>query len=244
METENRNGEVEIDLREIFALLLDKLAIIALVAVLGAAVAFTFTKFLISPVYQAKTQVYVTNNKLTTTDQINVSDLQSSNYLTKDYMILVKSNPVLDKVIADLNLNMPTSELAGKISVSTPTDTRILTIAVNDKDPMMAKKIADAVREASKVQIQSVMGIETVNTVEEAKLPENPISPNTKVNVLIGFMLGFVIAIAVIIIRFMLDDTIKAQEDVEKYLGLSVLGLIPELESADNKKKKKKKKNK
>ncbi len=244
METENRNDEVEIDLREIFAILLDKLAVIVLAAVLGAAVAFTFTKFLISPVYQASTQVYVTNNKLTTTDQINVSDLQSSNYLTKDYMILVKSNPVLDKVIADLNLKMSTSELAGKISVSTPTDTRILTIAVNDKDPMMAKKIADAVREASKAQIQSVMGIETVNTVEDAKLPESPISPNTKMNILIGFALGFIIAVAVIIIRFMLDDTIKAQEDVEKYLGLSVLGLIPELETTDNKKKKKKKKNK
>ncbi|MDD6293390.1 MAG: Wzz/FepE/Etk N-terminal domain-containing protein [Eubacteriales bacterium] len=244
METENRNDEVEIDLREIFAILLDKLAVIVLAAVLGAAVAFTFTKFLISPVYKARTQVYVTNNKLTTTDQINVSDLQSSNYLTKDYMILVKSNPVLDKVIADLNLKMSTSELAGKISVSTPTDTRILTIAVNDKDPMMAKKIADAVREASKAQIQSVMGIETVNTVEDAKLPESPISPNTKMNILIGFALGFIIAVAVIIIRFMLDDTIKAQEDVEKYLGLSVLGLIPELETTDNKKKKKKKKNK
>ncbi len=242
MEIENRNDEVEIDLREIFGLLINKLAIIVLAAVLGAAIAFTYTKFLVSPVYQSKTQVYVTNNKLTTTDQINVNDLQSSNYLTKDYMILVKSNPVLDKVIADLGLKMSTSELAGKIHVSTPTDTRIITIAVNDTDPIMAKKIADAVREASKAQIQSVMGIETVNTVEEAKLPENPISPNTKMNVLIGFVLGFVIAVAVVIIRFMLDDSIKAQEDVEKYLGLSVLGLIPELENSDSKKKKKKKK--
>ena len=233
---------MEIDLREIFGLLINKLAIIVLAAVLGAAIAFTYTKLLVSPVYQSKTQVYVTNNKLTTTDQINVNDLQSSNYLTKDYMVLVKSNPVLDKVIADLGVEMSTSQLAGKIHVSTPTDTRILTIAVNDKDPMMAKKIADAVREASKAQIQSVMGIETVNTVEEAKLPESPISPNTKMNTLIGFMLGFVIAIAVIIIRFMLDDTIKAQEDVEKYLGLSVLGLIPELETTNSKKKKKKKK--
>lgn len=244
MEIENRNDEVEIDLREIFGLLIDKLAIIVLAAILGAAIAFTYTKFLVSPVYQSKTQVYVTNNKLTTTDQINVNDLQSSNYLTKDYMILVKSNPVLDKVIADLGLKMSTSELAGKIHVSTPTDTRILTIAVNDTDPIMAKKIADAVREASKAQIQAVMGIETVNTVEDAKLPESPISPNTKMNILIGFALGFIIAVAVIIIRFILDDTIKAQEDVEKYLGLSVLGLIPELETTDNKKKKKKKKNK
>lgn len=242
MEIENRNDEVEIDLREIFGLLIDKLAIIVLAAILGAAIAFTYTKFLVSPVYQSKTQVYVTNNKLTTTDQINVNDLQSSNYLTKDYMILVKSNPVLDKVIADLGLKMSTSELAGKIHVSTPTDTRILTIAVNDTDPIMAKKIADAVREASKAQIQAVMGIETVNTVEDAKLPENPVSPNTKMNVLIGFILGFVIAVALVIIRFMLDDSIKAQEDVEKYLGLSVLGLIPEFENSDSKKKKKKKK--
>lgn len=242
MEIENRNGEVEIDLRDIFAILINKLAIIVLAAVLGAAVAFTFTKFLISPVYQARTQVLVKSTSLTTTDQIKVSDLQSSNYLTKDYMILIKSNPVLDKVIADLGLDMSSSALAGKIHVSSQTDTRILTIAVNDKDPMMAKKIADAVREASKTRIHEVMGMETVENVDEAILPESPISPNTKMNTLIGFMLGFVSAIAVIIIRFMLDDTIKAQEDVEKYLGLSVLGLIPELETTDSKKKKKKKK--
>lgn len=240
MEADNRNDEIEINLREIFAVLMDKLAVIILIAVLGAAVAFAFTKFLIKPVYQSSTQVYVTNNSLTTTEQINVGDLQSSNYLTKDYMILVKSNPVLEQVIADMNLDMTTSELSDKIVVSTPTDTRILTIAVSDTDPMLAKKIVDAVREASKTQIQSVMGIETVNTVEESNLPENPVSPNTKMNVLMGFVLGLILSIAVVIIRFMLDDTIKVQEDVEKYLGLSVLGLIPELETGDQKKKKKK----
>lgn len=240
MEADNRNDEIEINLREIFAVLMDKLAVIILIAVLGAAVAFAFTKFLIKPVYQSSTQVYVTNNSLTTTEQINVGDLQSSNYLTKDYRILVKSNPVLEQVIADMNLDMTTSELSDKIVVSTPTDTRILTIAVSDTDPMLAKKIADAVREVSKTQIQSVMGIETVNTVEESNLPENPVSPNTKMNVLMGFVLGLILSIAVVIIRFMLDDTIKVQEDVEKYLGLSVLGLIPELETGDQKKKKKK----
>jgi capsular polysaccharide biosynthesis protein len=240
MEADNRNDEIEINLREIFAVLMDKLAVIILIAVLGAAVAFAFTKFLIKPVYQSSTQVYVTNNSLTTTEQINVGDLQSSNYLTKDYMILVKSNPVLEQVIADMNLDMTTSELSDKIVVSTPTDTIILTIAVSDTDPMLAKKIVDAVREASKTQIQSVMGIETVNTVEESNLPENPVSPNTKMNVLMGFVLGLILSIAVVIIRFMLDDTIKVQEDVEKYLGLSVLGMIPELETGDQKKKKKK----
>lgn len=238
METENRNEEIEINLREIFAVLLNKILIIVFAAILGAAVAFAFTKFLIDPVYQSKTQIYVTNNALSNNEQINVGDLQSSNYLTKDYLILVKSTPVLEQIVADLGLDMSTNELADKISVSTPTDTRILTIAVTDKDPMLAKKIADAVREASKIQIQNVTGIEKVTTVEEGNLPTSSISPNTKLNVLIGFALGLILASVIIIIKFMLDDTIKAQEDVEKYLGLSVLGLIPQLETPDQKKKK------
>lgn len=242
METTNRNDEIEIDLREIFAILLDKAVIIILIAVLGAAVAFTYTKFMISPTYKSSTQVYVTNNTRADAEQINVGDLQSSSYLTKDFRVIVKSNPVLEKVITDLKLNMSTDELAAKITVDTPLETRILKISVVDSDPWLCKNIVDSVREASKTRIIDVMGIETVNTIEEGNLPEHPIGPNMKLNILIGFMAGFIIAIAVIVIRFMLDDTIKDQEDVEKYLGISVLGLIPEAETSDSKKKKKRNK--
>lgn len=241
METTNRNDEIEINFREIFAILLDKLAVIILVAVLGAAVAFTYTKFMIVPTYKSSTQVYVSNTT-TTSDKINVGDLQSGTLMTKDYRVVVKSTPVLEQVKSNLKLNMSIEELAGKISVEIPADTRILKISVVDTDPFTAKNIADSVREASKTQIMNVMGIEMVNTIEDGNLPENPIGPNMKLNVLIGFMLGLIIAVAVIIIRFMLDDTIKVQEDVEKYLGISVLGLIPETETPDSKKKKKKRK--
>lgn len=241
METTNRNDEIEINFREIFAILLDKLAVIILVAVLGAAVAFTYTKFMVVPTYKSSTQVYVSNTT-PTSDKINVGDLQSGTLMTKDYRVVVKSTPVLEQVKSNLKLNISTEELAAKISVEIPADTRILKISVVDTDPFTAKNIADSVREASKTQIMNVMGIEMVNTIEEGNLPENPIGPNMKLNVLIGFMLGLIIAVAAIIIRFMLDDTIKVQEDVEKYLGISVLGLIPETETPDSKKKKKKRK--
>ncbi|MDE7433287.1 MAG: protein-tyrosine kinase [Lachnospiraceae bacterium] len=241
METTNKNDEIEINLREIFMILLDKLAVIILIAVLGAAVAFTYTKFMIAPSYQSVTQVYVTNNS-PTTEQINVNELQAGSYLTKDYRVVIKSTPVLEQVKSNLKLNMSVEELAGKISVEIPIDTRILRISVVDSDPFTAKNIADAVREASRNRIMDVMGIEMVNTIEEGNLPDKPIGPNMKLNVLIGFMLGLIIAAAVVIIRFMLDDTIKVQEDVEKYLGISVLGLIPDIETADSKKKKKKRK--
>lgn len=234
---ENKD-EIEIDLREILAILLDRVAIIILVGVLAAAAAFAYTKFFVDPVYSSRTQVYVKNN--TTTDNITtVNDLQSSNYLTQDYMILVKSNPVMEQVISDLGLKMSASELAGKITVSTPDNTRVLTIAVSDKDPWQAKSIADAVREASKTQIKSVMAIDTVNTVEEGNLPTSPVSPNTKLNVILGALIGMFLTIVFIIVKFMLDDTIKTPEDAEKYLGLSVLSAIPAIEGQQTKKKKK-----
>lgn len=245
MEKEKKNDEIEINLAEIFALLLDKLPVIILSAILGIVVAFAFTKLLITPQYQSLTQIYVTNSA-TEGDkaEINETDVRTSTYLTKDYMILIKSRPVLEQVIADMELDMKPAELAQKISVTTPTDTRILTIAVKDSNPMLAQKIADAVREASKKQIQDVMGVEKVNTVESANLPENPVTPNTRLNVLIGGILGFFLSIMFVIVRFVLDDTIKTQEDIEKYLGISVLGLIPELEDLSQNKKKKKKKTK
>lgn len=240
METTKNNEEIEIDLREIFAVLLDKLAVIILVAVLGAIVAFTYTKFMIAPTYSSKTQIYVMNTS-SATNQPSLGELQSSTYLTKDYLILCKSMPVLKKVIEELQLDINEDALASKISVSTPNDTRIITIAVTDTDPWMAKNIADAVREAAKVQIVDVTGVEAVNDVEEASLPDTPVGPNMRLNIIIGFLLGFVIAVIIIAVKFMLDDSIKSQEDIEKYLGISTLGLIPKTDTPDSKGKKKKK---
>lgn len=244
METNKKNDEIELDLREIFGLLMSKSGVIILTAILGAVIAFAFTKLLITPMYQSTTQIYVKSNTAYDSQQINVNDLQSSTYLTKDYRVLVKSRPVLEQVIADMSLEMKSQELAAKISVNTPTDTRIITIAVTDADPMLAKTLADRIREAAKTQIQGVMGIEAVNTVEEGNLPEYPVSPNLKMNMIIGFALGLILSMAIVILRFILDDTIKTQDDIEKYLGLSVLGLIPAIETEEQAKKKKKKKKK
>ncbi|MBQ3545413.1 MAG: protein-tyrosine kinase [Lachnospiraceae bacterium] len=242
METTNKNEEIEIDLREIFAVLLDKIAIIILVALIGASIAFIYTKFMISPTYRSSTGIYVTNNQQTDSEQINVGSLQSSSYLTKDYMVLAKSRPVLEAVIDELKLNISTEGLLGMLSVSTTTDTRIITISVTSTDPWKAKSIADAVREAAIEQITRVVGVDTVQKIDDANTPKNPIGPNLKLNVLIGFLVGFVVTVIIVLARYMLDDSIKVQEDVEKYLGISVLGTIPLTETPDSKKKKKKKK--
>lgn len=220
--------ELTIDLGELFRVLLSKVHIIILAAILMALVAFVGTKLFVTPMYTSVTKMYVlAKDENSTTSSSNYSELTAGSMLTKDYMELVKSRPVLEKTISVLNLKMQPAELASMISVSTPTDTRIMTVSVESANPKQAKEIADAVRDAVSVQIKEIMSVDSVNTVEEGNLPTSPSSPNTMKNMMLGGILGFVIAAGIITLIYLLDDTIKTPEDVENYLGLNVLTSVP-----------------
>ncbi|MGN1167487.1 MAG: YveK family protein [Lachnospiraceae bacterium] len=220
------NDEITIDLTELIAELWSKFHIILLSGILLALVAFVGTKFLITPMYTSVTKVYVLS-KQDSSSGVTYSDLQVGTQLTKDYVELVKSRPVLEQVVAVLNLDMETDELANMITAETQTDTRIITIKIENEDPKRAKEIADAVREAVSIQIKDVMDADSVNTVEDGSLPKAPSSPNVMKNIILGGMLGVLLAAGIIIVRFMMNDTIKTPEDVERYLGLSVLTSVP-----------------
>lgn len=226
------NDEIEIDLRQIFVVIVSRIVIIFLVGVIFGLAAFIGSKLLIKPVYQSQTSLYVLNKQSQGTTTL--SDLQSSTQLTKDYMILVKSRTVTEKVISDLGLNMTNDQLASKISVTTPSDSRVLEITVSSNDQYEAKRIADKVAEISASSICDIMQIEKVNVFEEANVPQDPSSPNCLKNAIIAFALGMVLAIAVVVIRFIMNDTINTSEDIEKYLGISTLALIPLSEDLDD----------
>lgn len=184
--------ELTIDLGELFRVLLSKVHIIILAAILMALVAFVGTKLFVTPMYTSVTKMYVlAKDENSTTSSSNYSELTAGSMLTKDYMELVKSRPVLEKTISVLNLKIQPAELANMISVSTPTDTRIMTVSVECANPKQAKEIADAVREAVSVQIKEIMSVDSVNTVEEGNLPTSPSSPNTMKNMMLGGILGF-----------------------------------------------------
>ena len=155
------------------------------------------------------------------------SELQSGSMLTKDYMELVKSRPVLEKTISKLNLDMEPEDLVDMIKTDTPTDTRIMSISVESEDPKEAKQIADALRKAVSVQIKDIMNADSVNTVEEGNLPTKASSPSVKKNMAIGALLGLIVSMGLTVLIYVLDDTVKTPDDVEKYLGLNVLTSIP-----------------
>ncbi len=168
--------------------------------------------------------------------------MQTSTQLTKDYAELIKSRTVLEGVIAQLNLDISYKALLSKLSVETSSDSRIVSIIVSDEDPYTASEMANAIRDMAAEHIQAVMDIEAVNVVDSANIPSEKASPSLAKNGVIGGLLGVIIAMAVVIIIYLTNDTIKVEEDVERYLGLSVLGSIPFSEKESRSKKKKSRK--
>jgi capsular polysaccharide biosynthesis protein len=242
MEQNNQNDEIEINLKELFVLLLGGFWLLLMAGLSFASVAFLLSEYVIPPIYQSTTKIYIMN-KENAKSAITFMDLQSGTQLTKDYMTMVTSRSVTEQVIAQLGLDMNSDELADLVTVDNPENTRILSITVNYDDPYMAKRIADSLREISAAHIINVMNIERVNVVEEGNIPEQPTSPNITRNVVIGGAVGVFLTALIIILVHILNDTIKNPDDVEKYLGLSVLSSIPmqkdRKESGSRKRKKK-----
>ncbi len=236
----NINDEIEIDLLEIFGLFLSRWILILLVALTTAMIGFAISFFLIDPTYESTTKIYILNKN--DNQNVTYSDMQLGSQLTKDYSELINSRYVLEEVIQKLHLDLDYQGLKAKVSVSTPSDTRIVSITVTDTDPVEAMNIANAVRESASNHIGNVMDIDAVNVVESANMPTQKADPSYTKWTMMGGVLGAFIICAIILIQYLLDDTIKTSEDIERYLGLSTLGLIPVIDTGDNTKKKKKKK--
>lgn len=222
MEKEN---EVEIDLLALFRYLKKKMWIVIAAFVVCTLAGFLVTKLFLSPKYTASTRAYVLNRSSET--NVVYSDLQLSSQLLNDYQVLISGQNVTKEVIHQLGLDITPEKLAKKISVTAPNDTRVLQISVTDTDPQRAADIANAVREIASSQIKQIMDVNAVNVIYEADIPERPSSPNLKLNVAVSAMLGIAASVGVLTVIFVFDDTIRTEEDVEYYLGLSTLGVIP-----------------
>ena len=233
------NTDIEIDVLELFHVLLNKFWIILLAGIIAGLAFIGGTILFITPQYESTTKMYVLSKQDNNT--LTQQDMQTSLSLTKDYAELIKSRTVTEGVIAQLNLDLTHEDLLKKMTVDSATDTRILSITVTDADPYEACKIANAIRDVAANHIKNVMDIDAVNVVETANIPDQKASPSITKNGIIGGFLGVLLSVVIILIAYISNDTVKTQEDVEKYLGLSILGTIP-LMTTDRKKKKKKQK--
>ncbi len=224
MEKRIEREEELIDLVEIFHLLLRKAWMIIICFVIGAVIAGCYTKFMITPQYSAKSIIYILTNSTSIT---SMADIQLGTRLTVDFQMLVKTRPALETVIEDMGLNLTYEQLAAKIQTNNPDDSRFLEIIVTDSDPERAKDIANAVSEVAMERIARIMDTEKPNVVEEAVKPQSPISPNLMKNTMMGAIVGAGLMALLIIVLYLMDDTLKTEEDVRKYLKLNTLAAIP-----------------
>ncbi len=228
----DRNADVmTIDLVEVFQVIWHWLWLIVLVALACGTAAYAFSKFVLPEEFESTTKIYVLDKSGAggTNSQSTYSDLQVGMQLTKDYVELIKSRTVLEAVMKDNHLDQTYTyeQFAETVNVQTPADTRIVTITVTNHDPALAQKLADDIRKRSGELIIDTMQIDAVNTYEKANYPDRKSAPSCGRWAVVAALIGALAVSAVVIARYLLDDTIKTSDDVEKYLGLSNLALIP-----------------
>ncbi len=221
-----KQNELEINLVDLFYHLKKKIWIIVAACLLGAVLGGLYTALFMETEYTASTRMYVLSRS--SESAISSSDYSVSNYMIKDYEVLITGQNVTKKVIKQLNLNMTDSQLTNIISVEAIDNTRVLQISVVDNNAQRAADIANCVREVSSKQIKEIMNVEVVNLVYEAEVPQQKSGPNLIRNTVLVAALGVLAAIGVLVVIYVLDDTIRTEQDVERYLGLSVLGVIPQ----------------
>ena len=231
--------EMEIDLLELFHVLLERWKIIMLTAIVGVLLAFGATKLLITPMYQSQAMLYILASA-NESGMTSMTELQIGATVTGDIKIIATSKAVIDEAKKDIERRygeeFTNREITEMLTVTSESNTRILTIKAEADDPELACIVADAVAEATAVRAAKIMKSEPPSMLAEAEEPMNPSSPSLVKNIAIGMMLGIVLSCGVILVRYLLNDNIKTAEDVEKYLGESTLVVIPYVKSKNSKK--------
>lgn len=223
------NQAVEIDVFAMLKTLWKRKFSIVLVALVFAIAAFGYSAFLAKKEYQSTSRIYVVSRQNQDNNALTNSDLQAGSYLVKDYREIILSQNVLSQAIEELKLDMTPAELSKKISVSVPTDTRILSITAKDGNPKEAARIANGLRNVAAEKIIAVTKVSDVTTLDEAEVPQSPFSPNIRRNVLLGFIAGAGLMVVLMVVVEVLDDRVKRPEDIEELMGLTLLGIVPDI---------------
>lgn len=227
---------MEIDLREMFRVLLKRSWIIVLCAVLLGSAMLAYTITCVTPMYQASVTMYVNNNSAKDSTSVSANDLSVALRLVQTYVSIITSDRVLGRVIEEAGLMMTTAELKGMISAQPEGETEMFRVIVTSPNPQMSADIANVIARIAPEEIAEIIEGSTAKTIDEAKVPTHRASPSRSLNTIIGAFVGAVLATLVIVLAHVLDVRVKSEEDLQKICDLPVLGVIPNL-TGDSKKR-------
>ncbi|CEN91448.1 Cps19aC [[Clostridium] sordellii] len=219
--------EETIDLKEYFLIIKKKAWIIALITSMAMLASGIISFFVLSPVYQTKTTLIVNSDKAPGTDVITGDQISVSQKLAVTYGEIIKSKTVLDEVANQLKIKGGYQTIEKKLTVSPVADTQILEISVEDTNPQRAADIANTIPAAFTKEVKRITKANNVEVIDKAIVPKSPIKPNKIMNIMISAILGIMASLFVIFLLEYMDNKIKSPQDIEKHLGLPLLGVIP-----------------
>ena len=228
----------EIDLKDLLVLLIRRIWIILLCALTAGALAYVYTANFITPLYRASVTIYVNNlsaQAAQSVDYISAGNLATSQQLVNTYVNIIRSRTVLEKVVEETGMNVTADDIRDMLSASSIDETEIFEVYVTSPNPEQAAEIANAVAQVAPGVIADIVEGSSTKVIDYAVVPTARYYPSFRSNTLVGCCIGGALAAAVLALRFMMDTSVKSEEDLEEMFQLPVLGSIP---SFDGKRRK------
>lgn len=226
--------EETISLKELFQVLRKRLAMILSITFGAAIISAVVSFFFITPIYQTSTQILV-NQKKQEGAAFQYNEVQTNIQLTNTYKEIIKSPVILDQVKEKLNLDTTTQALTDKIDVANEKDSQVISVTVKDKDPKLARDIANTTAEVFQSEVAKIMSVDNVTILSKAEVADHqsPIKPRPSLNIVIAFVVGLMASIGLALLLEYLDNTVKKEEDIESLLGLPVLGVVARMDEEE-----------
>jgi capsular polysaccharide biosynthesis protein len=231
----NREDPMEetISLKELLETIRKRLLLIVLITITAVLVSGLVSYFFLTPIYQASTQILVNQTK---SDQsvYSPSDVQTNLQLINTYNVIIKSPAILDKVAADLNVGLTSQQLNGEIAVASQTNSQVINLSVQDRDPNRAAQIANKTADVFKSEISNIMKVDNVSILAKATAADHqsPIKPKPSLNMAIALVVGLMAGVGIALLIEYFDNTVKTEQDIERLLELPVLGVIADMSDA------------
>ena len=219
--------EETIDLREYFAIIKKRFWIIALLTLISALISGAISFFVLKPVYEAKTTLIVNTEKNEDTEMITGDQFNVSQKLAVTYGEIIKSRAVLEDVIKNLKLDDKYEDLVKNVTVSPVKDTQIISISVQGTNKEKARDIANEIPKVFTKEAKRITKANDIQVIDKAILPNDAVKPNKMMNVAIAAVLGMMIGLFIVFLIEYLDNKLKTPQDIEKHLGLPILGVVP-----------------
>ena len=232
MMNEQKNAEIEIRLTDVMSALLSKIWLIVAVAVVSFALMTAYCFISYEPEYTSTSAIYILKQQSENSSQVNTTDLAVAANIIEDCKYILLSREVLEKVITNVGIeDMSYKQLRSSISIDQPEESRVIEVMVRADSPENAKAIVDELSVVCAEAIVRIMSVDQVNVIDAGSLPENPSNSKFPISKYFLAILAVLVTCAVIIVKNMFDTKIKSAEDIEKYLGLTVLGTLPHCDS-------------